>query len=195
MELFLIAFEHYLALSFSIFGNFHVEKTVRLLMQGVQLVTFLTLMIPLLIFNVNGITYETLNVFICGLNCFSVIAFIAGFFFMNFKMTGIMMNRRSSEIVKKVYTLLLVTLLSRTIMAAVEIWIEINLKNGSFSDFISILEQNQDKFVVLGFCFILYLLIILLTEGLPLMLSLRETLIMAMTEANTSLRTSSSIIT
>ena len=58
-----------------------------------------------------------------GLNCFSILAFIAGFFFVNFKMTGIMMNRRSTEIMKKVYTLLLVTLLSRTIMAAMEIWI------------------------------------------------------------------------
>ena len=58
-------------------------------------------------------------------------------------------------------------------MAAVEIWIEVNIKAGSFDDFIGIIEQNQDKFVVLGSCFILYLLIILLSEGLPLMLSLR----------------------
>ena len=195
IELFLIAFEHYLALSFSIFGNQQVEKVVRVLMQGVQILTFLCLMIPLLIFNVGVIRYETLNAFMSALNCLSVVAFIAGFFFMNFRMTGIMMNRQSSEIIKKVYTLLLVILLSRVLMSALEIWIEINIKNGTFEDFISIIEKTQDKFVVLAACFILYILIILLTEGLPLMLSLRESLIMAFTDRGARQPNISSIIT
>ena len=65
-------------------------------MQGAQLITFLTLMVPLLLFNINLISYETLNIFTMTLNCLSVIVFIAAFFFMNFKMTGLMMEKRSS---------------------------------------------------------------------------------------------------
>lgn len=67
-----------------------------MLMQGAQLITFLTLMVPLLLFNISLISYETLNIFTMTLNCLSVIVFIAAFFFMNFKMTGLMMEKRSS---------------------------------------------------------------------------------------------------
>ena len=65
-------------------------------MHGVQMVSLLCVMVPLLIFNLGTISYDMLNAFLSALNCFSVVAFIAGFFFMNFKMTGILMDRRSS---------------------------------------------------------------------------------------------------
>lgn len=65
-------------------------------MQGAQIITFFTLMIPLLLFNINIIDFSTLNIFTMSLNCLSVIAFIAAFFIMNFKMTGLMMEKRSS---------------------------------------------------------------------------------------------------
>jgi hypothetical protein len=65
-------------------------------MQGAQIITFFTLMIPLLLFNINIIDFSTLNIFTMSLNCLSVIAFIASFFIMNFKMTGLMMEKRSS---------------------------------------------------------------------------------------------------
>lgn len=128
----MISFEHYIALSFSVFGNRKVERTVRILMQGVQLVTFFTLMIPLLLFNISVISYQTLNIFTMSLNCLSVILFISAFFFMSFKMTGVMMDQKSSEIIKKVYALLLALLISRCIMSFVEVWVQINLTKGSF---------------------------------------------------------------
>lgn len=58
-------------------------------------------------------------------------------------------------------------------MSAVEVWVQINLTNGSFEDFITIIEENQNQYVVLGFCFIVYLLVVLLSEGLPIIMSLR----------------------
>ncbi len=58
-------------------------------------------------------------------------------------------------------------------MSFVQVWVQINITNGSFEDFISIIEENQNQFVVLGLCFIAYLVIIMLTEGLPLIMSLR----------------------
>lgn len=132
-------------------------------MQGTQLVTFFTLIIPILLFNVSIIGYETLNAFTMSMNILSVIVFIAAFFFMNFKMTGLMMERRSSDIIKKVYALLLALLVSRLIMSVGEVWVQVNLTNGSFEDFISFIEENQNQYVVLGFCFLAYLLLILLT--------------------------------
>ena len=58
-------------------------------------------------------------------------------------------------------------------MAALEILVSIEIKSGNFEDFIEIIEQNQGKYVTLGLCFILYMLMILITEGLPIMISLR----------------------
>ena len=121
IELFMISFEYYLALSFSILGSSKVEKVVRVLMQGVQMLTFFTLMIPLLIFNLGIFNYDILNAFMSALNCMTVAAFLAAFFFMNFKMTGIMLDKKTSDIIKKVYKLLLIILLSRIIMASIEI--------------------------------------------------------------------------
>lgn len=132
-------------------------------MQGTQLVTFFTLIIPILLFNINIIGFETLNAFTMSMNILSVIVFIAAFFIMNFKMTGMMMEKRSSDIIKKVYALLLALLVSRLLMSVLEVWVQVNLTKGSFEDFISIIEENQNQYVVLGFCFLTYLLIILLT--------------------------------
>jgi hypothetical protein len=86
-------------------------------MKGIQVGVFLMLLIPLLLFNISVITYPTLNIFTMSLNCLSVIVFIGTFFFMNFKMTGLMMDQQSSEIIKRVYTLLLTLLVSRFVVS------------------------------------------------------------------------------
>ena len=142
-------------------------------MKMVQLIIFFTMVCPIMLFNFSVIEYITLNAFTMSVNLLSVIVFIASFFYMNFKMTGLMMDRRSSQVIKKVYALLLALLVSRLIMSAVEVWVQINLTNGSFEDFITIIEENQNQYVVLGFCFIVYLLVVLLSEGLPIIMSLR----------------------
>ena len=58
---------------------------------------------------------------------------------MNFKMTGLLMEKKSSELIKKVYKLLLTILLSRAIMASLEILVSIEIKNGNFENFITII--------------------------------------------------------
>lgn len=84
--------------------------------------------------------------------------------------------------------MLLALLVSRMIMSSVEVWVQINLTNGSFEDFITIIEENQNQYVVLGFCFIVYLLVVLLTEGMPIIMSLRESVVnsLALGEVNRS---------
>lgn len=64
-------------------------------------------------------------------------------------------------------------------MSVLEVWVQINITNGSFEDFISVIEKNQKREVVLGLCFILYLVVFLLSEGLPLIMSLRENVVAA----------------
>lgn len=132
-------------------------------MQAVQIITFFSIMIPLVIFNIGIINYELVNDLLMSLNCLSVLAFLVSFFFMNFKMTGLLIEKRSSELIKKVYKLLLMILVSRMIMGALEILVSIEIKSGNFEDFIEIIEQNQGKYVTLALCFILYMLMMLIT--------------------------------
>ena len=82
-------------------------------------------MIPLIVFNIGIINYELVNDLLMSLNCLSVLTFLVSFFFMNFKMTGLLIEKRSSELIKKVYKLLLMILVSRMIMAALEIIVSI----------------------------------------------------------------------
>lgn len=65
-------------------------------MKMVQLIIFFTMVCPIMLFNFSVIEYITLNAFTMSVNLLSVIVFIASFFYMNFKMTGLMMDRRSS---------------------------------------------------------------------------------------------------
>lgn len=71
---------------------------------------------------------------------------------------------------------------------------QINLTKGSFEDYITIIEDNQNKYVVLGLCFIVYLVVMLLTEGLPLIMSLRESVATALTEVFKTPRSRSSFL-
>lgn len=130
-------------------------------------------MIPIVLFNTNVIDYPFLNTMMAALNCLTVGVFIAAFFFMNFKMTGIMLEKKTSVSIKKLYQLLLLILLSRIIMGSVEILILVNLSNGNFEDFITLIEESQGQFVTLALCFIIYLLVVLVTEGIPLIVSFR----------------------
>ena len=92
---------------------------------------------------------------------------------MNFKMTGIMLDRKTSVNIKKIYQVLLVLLLSRIIMGSIEILVLVNISNGTFEDFITLIEQSQGQFTTLALSFIIYLVIVLITEGIPLILSFR----------------------
>lgn len=56
-----------------------------------QIIAALALLIPLIIFDINEISYTVLNALGMGLNLLVVISFLTTFFYLNFKMTGIMM--------------------------------------------------------------------------------------------------------
>ena len=56
-----------------------------------QIVTAMSLLILLVIFDMNELGYGVLNGIGLGLNLLVVISFLITFFYLNFKMTGIMM--------------------------------------------------------------------------------------------------------
>jgi hypothetical protein len=74
-----------------------MEEFIKTIMQLIQIIIFLTLIIPTLLFNIGVIyNFSTLNLFTMCLNSLCVVIFIFAFFIVNFKMTGIMMHRRTS---------------------------------------------------------------------------------------------------
>jgi hypothetical protein len=60
-------------------------------LQAMQIITAITLLILLIIFDINQLGYNVLNGIGLGLNLLVVISFLITFFYLNFKMTGIMM--------------------------------------------------------------------------------------------------------
>lgn len=64
---------------------------LTLALKFLQIMVCLVMVIPLLVFDVNELDYNILNGIAIGLNSFIVVAFLLTFFYLNFKMTGIMM--------------------------------------------------------------------------------------------------------
>ena len=81
-------------------------------------VSTLAFLIPLVIFDFKLINYELLNGISCGFNTFVILLFLASFFYLNFKMTGILVEAKLNAIIKKLYKVLVVILISRIIMVA-----------------------------------------------------------------------------
>ncbi len=54
------------------------------------LVSSLAFLIPLIVFDCKLINYELLNFISTVFNCAAIAIFLASFFFLNFKMTGLM---------------------------------------------------------------------------------------------------------
>jgi hypothetical protein len=88
--------------------------------------------------------------------------------------------------VKKVYALLLTLLLSRFAVSILEVWMHINITQEKFEDVLPITTNNLERYAILGLCFILYLIIVLVSEGLPLLMSLRSAITTAITEIRDS---------
>lgn len=67
------------------------SKYITIGLQSMQIVTAIALLIPLIIFDINELNYNVLNAIGMGLNLLVVMSFLTTFFYLNFKMTGIMM--------------------------------------------------------------------------------------------------------
>lgn len=104
-------------------------------MNGVKfmiLISTLAFLVPLVIFDCKIITYELLNLISTIFNSIAILIFLASFFFLNFKMTGLMVENKLNFLIKKIYKVLVIILVSRIIMMAVELVIVFKIHDGSF---------------------------------------------------------------
>lgn len=88
--------------------------------------------VPLILFDIGVSDYSVLNDFEMALNCLIIVAFLASFFYLNFKMTGVMLEAKLNEAVKRIYKVLLIILSSRVTMVTIEVLISVGIKDGSF---------------------------------------------------------------
>jgi hypothetical protein len=73
-------------------------------------------LIPLVVFDCKLINYELLNLISTFFNFLAILVFLASFFFLNFKMTGLMVEAKLSNVIKKIYKVLVIILISRILM-------------------------------------------------------------------------------
>jgi len=91
------------------------------------------MMIPLLILDFTDMSYNVLNGINLSLNLLVLLFFLASFFYFNFKMTGVLVEERLNEVIKRVYKVHLVILVSRLFTITLEMIIAIYV-TGSFQE-------------------------------------------------------------
>ena len=79
-------------------------------------VSNMAFLIPLVVFDCKLINYELLNLISTFFNFVAILVFLASFFFLNFKMTGLMVEAKLSTVIKKIYKVLVIILISRILM-------------------------------------------------------------------------------
>jgi hypothetical protein len=94
--------------------------------------TFLALFVSLLIFDFQHFNYEILNAIGTGFNGSVILLFLVSFFYLNFKMTGLLVENRLNLVIKKLYKVLTVILISRILMFSIELTIAFKIHDGSF---------------------------------------------------------------
>jgi hypothetical protein len=137
------------------------------------------MMIPLLILDFTDMSYDVLNGIGLSLNLLVLLFFLATFFYFNFKMTGVLVEERLNEVIKRVYKVHLVILVSRIFMITFEMLVAIYV-HGSFQEQINTLSDKIKYEIVLALLFIGSILFQLFTEGLPVMYSMRSNVLQAM---------------
>lgn len=98
---------------------------MTLALRGFQIFVSALLLIPLVIMDFDSLSYNVLNGIGLGLNLLVMIFFLATFFYFNLKMTGVLVEERLNEVIKRVYKVQLIILVSRAFMIAFELLIAI----------------------------------------------------------------------
>ncbi len=144
-------------------NNQRIRNILFFSVKTMIIVTALAFIIPLLIFDFKPFNYEILNALAASFNASVLLLFLVSFFYLNFKMTGLLIDNRLNIIIKKLYKVLCVILISRIIMLGIQITIAIKMSDGSFQSFVDFFEEINGEFVAFGICFIIAIVIILLT--------------------------------
>jgi hypothetical protein len=79
----------------------------------VQLLVGLFLLVPLIVYDVDELGFTVINAMDIGLNLIIIVSFLVTFFYLSFKMTGIMMESKLNDVIKRIYKVQLIILVSR----------------------------------------------------------------------------------
>lgn len=155
------------------------SKMMGLVLRGLQILVCFILLVPLIILDVGQINYNILNGIGLGLNLLVAIFFLGTFFYFNFKMTGVLVEERLNEVIKRVYKVQLIILVSRAFMITFELLIALYV-SGPFQEEINALSDKLGQEVVLALTFLVSVVFMLFTEGLPVMYSLRSNVVQSL---------------
>lgn len=101
-------------------------------LKVMQILVILILLIPLIVYDVDELGYTIINAMDIGLTLIIILLFLGVFFYLNFRMTGIMMESRINEIIKRIYKVQLIILVSRAVSIAFDIIIALYVLPNSF---------------------------------------------------------------
>lgn len=99
-------------------GRAKILGFVLILLQIAILPAFF---VPLLLFNINILHFSLIIMMLIILNSLSLLLFISVFLYLNFKMTGVLLDSYLEEAIKRIYKVGLIIGASRIVMVAVEI--------------------------------------------------------------------------
>jgi len=71
------------------------------------------MLVPLLVYDINDLGYSLMNKISIGINSFVLVSFFVTFFYLNLKMTGLMMEPTLNYVIKRLYKIQLIILISR----------------------------------------------------------------------------------
>ena len=135
----------------------------------------------MVLFVVDEVGYWVVNWVDMGLNLLTMISFLVTFFYLNFKMTGIMMEGQLNAVIKRIYKLQLIILISRALSLCFQILLSLYVLPRTFQQQIDErVAAGLGHEVMLGLVFVGSVLFLLITEGLPIMYSLRSTVVHAL---------------
>lgn len=127
----------------------------------------------------NQLDYNVLDSLAIGMNSLIIGCFLATFFYLNFKMTGVLMEPTLNAVIRRIYKLQLIILVSRAFAIAFEAIVATNVRD-SFRNYIESISQDVEYEIVLGLLFVGTVLLILMAEGVPIMYSLRAAVVEAL---------------
>lgn len=110
-------------------------------------------------------------------------------------MTGILLEPRVNEVIKRICKVQLIILVSRACALTFGILVGLYVEPNSFQQEIDTLSQSFKYEVVLACLFLGSVVFILLTEGLPIMYSLRSAVIQALNHKSQYSELDQSILT
>jgi len=76
------------------------------------------MLVPLIFYNIDQLGYNIVNGISLGLNSLIVILFLMTVLYLNFKMTGIMMESNLNLVIKRIYKVQVIILISRGFIIA-----------------------------------------------------------------------------